>query len=57
MKEWLKETEESLKAAIFATKKGEVILQNMYMLAPLIYSERQKTKNESLLKEMIEEKR
>ncbi len=28
-------------------------MQNLYMLAPIIYSEREKTNNESLIQEMI----
>lgn len=54
MKKWLKETEESLYEAVAASKNGAIPLQNLYMLAPIIYSERQKTKNELLIQEMIE---
>ena len=54
MKKWLKETEESLSEAIDSSKNGAIPLHNLYMLAPIIYSERQKTKNESLIQEMIE---
>jgi len=54
MEEWLKEVEESLSKAIYASNDGSVPLQNVYMLAPIIYSERQKTNNESLIQEMIE---
>ena len=54
MKEWLKETEEALFEAITASHDGAIPLQNLYMLAPIIYSERQKTKNELLINKMIE---
>ena len=54
MKKWLKETEESLSEAVAASKNGAIPLQNLYMLAPIIYSERQKTENELLIQEMIE---
>lgn len=54
MKGWLNEVEESLSAAINASNDGSIPLQNLYMLAPIIYSERQKTKNESLIQEMID---
>jgi len=54
MEEWLKEVEESLSKALYASNDGSVPLQNVYMLAPIIYSERQKTNNESLIQEMIE---
>lgn len=53
MKKWLKEAEESLSFALNAAKDGNVPLQNLYMLAPIIYSERQKTQNEALIQEMI----
>ncbi len=52
---WLKEAEESLSEALNASKSGTIPLQNFYMLAPIIYSERQKTNDESLIQEMIEE--
>ena len=54
MKQWLKEVEESLAKALDIAKDGSVELQNIYMLAPIIYSERQNTKNESLIKEMTD---
>ena len=53
MKEWLKEAEESLSFALNAAKGGGITLQNLYMLAPIIYSERKKTQNEALIQEMI----
>jgi hypothetical protein len=54
MKKWLKEAKESLSEALDVSKNGSTPLQNLYMLAPIIYSERQKTKNETLIKEMID---
>ena len=54
MKKWLKETEEALLEAIATSHDGAIPLQNLYMLAPIIYSERQKTTNELLIQEMIE---
>ena len=54
MIQWLIEIEESLSKAIDMSKDVSIPLQNLYMLAPLIYSERQKTNNESLIKEMID---
>jgi len=51
---WLKEAEESLLAALNISKDGSVPLQNLYMLAPIIYSERQNTRNEALIKKMID---
>ena len=55
MKKWLKEAEESLKEAINASKDGSIPLQNIYALAPIIYSKRQNTNNDSLIQEMIDE--
>jgi len=55
MKQWLDEVEKSLAKALDISKDGSIQLQNLYMLAPIIYSERQKTNNESLIQEMIEE--
>lgn len=40
MEEWLKEAEEALSIALDASKNGNIPLQNLYMLAPIIYSER-----------------
>ena len=55
MKSWLKEAEESLLKALDVSKDETVPSQNLYMLAPLIYSERKRTNNEALIQEMIEE--
>jgi len=53
MKKWHKESEESLSFALNAAKDGSISLQDLYILAPIIYSERQKTQNEALIQEMI----
>jgi len=45
MDKWLKEAEESLSEALNASKARAIPLHNLYMLAPIIYSERKKTKN------------
>jgi len=55
MKKWLRKAEESLLKALESSRDRAVPSQNLYMLAPIIYSERQKTKNETLIQEMIEE--
>ena len=51
---WLNESDESLAKALSVSKDGSVPLQNLYMLAPIIYSERQKTNDRALLQEMID---
>lgn len=38
MKQWLNEAEESLAKALDISKDGSAQLQNIYMLAPIIYS-------------------
>ena len=43
MKKWLIESEESLCKAMEALKSGEIPKENLYKLAPLFYSEKQKT--------------
>ena len=51
---WLNESEESLAKALSVQKDSSIPLQNLYMLAPIIYSERQKTNDRVLLQEMID---
>ena len=51
---WLNESEESLAKVLSVQKDGSIPLQNLYMLAPIIYSERQKTNDRVLLQEMID---
>ena len=54
MKNWLKRTEASLTKALEVAERGEVPLTNLYMLAPILYSEEMHTKNDTLFKEMSE---
>jgi hypothetical protein len=54
MNRWLTETKESLEKALEIASGGSIPLQNLYMLAPIIYAERQKTNNDTLIQEMID---
>ena len=54
MNEWLKEAKVSLADALEKAVRGEIPLQNLYMLAPILYSEKFNTRNEALLQEMVE---
>ena len=54
MIKWLIESEESLSKAMEAIKDGVIPKENLYKLAPLFYSEKQKTKNDSLFQEMCD---
>lgn len=54
MIEWLNRAEASLVNAIEVSERGSAPLQNLYMLAPILYSEERNTKNQSLLQEMID---
>lgn len=53
MKEWLKETSESLSNAMDAIASGEIPRENMYKLAPIFFSQRQNFNMDSLVQEMI----
>lgn len=55
MKKWLKEAEISLAEAIEAARIGEIPAQNLYMIAPLIYSKRNNIKNDALVQEMLDQ--
>ncbi|MDP6969847.1 MAG: hypothetical protein QGG88_12140 [Gammaproteobacteria bacterium] len=55
MKEWLKNSEKALKRALEILDNGDLPPQNLYVLAPLVYSEMNNTNNESLLNQMSEE--
>lgn len=55
MNKWLQDARDSLAEAEAVCERGEVPLENMYMLAPIIYSERNNTRNESLLSQISEE--
>jgi len=54
MKEWLEETSASLEKALEIIERGGGPIQNLYMLAPLIYSENRHMNNEALLLEMFD---
>ena len=54
MKEWLDRAEASLSEALAIAQRGGAPLENLYMLAPLVYSVMQNTNNESLIQEMID---
>jgi len=54
MNKWLIESRESLSKALQIASDGSIELHNLYMLAPIIYSERQNTNNDSLIQEMID---
>jgi len=53
MDEWLKEAKVSLADALEKAERGEIPLQNLYMLAPILYSEKFNTRNAALLQEMV----
>ena len=55
MKEWLDRLEKSLLRALEIAEQGAVPRKNLFMLAPIVYSEHMKTNNQSLLVEMLEE--
>jgi hypothetical protein len=55
MNKWLKESEEALVRAIEISDNGDVPLKNLYLLAPIIYSERNKTNNDRLFNLQTEE--
>ncbi len=52
MDKWFEETSASLKQALEIVEKGEAPQQNMFMLAPIIYSQRNHMNNDSLFQEM-----
>jgi len=54
MKEWLDETSASLKQALEIVESGEVPQQNMFMLAPIIYSQKHHMNNDALFQEMCD---
>lgn len=55
MSKWLNEVSKSLEEAIEKSSDGKIPLQNLYMLAPLLYAQKNNMHNDALLKEMIEE--
>lgn len=54
MEKWLEEVSQSLDEALKRASIGNMPLQNLYMLAPLMYSEAKNMRNEKLLQEMID---
>jgi hypothetical protein len=52
VKKWLEAAEASLKEALAAAESGSVEKQNLYMLAPILYSKKQNMNNEALIQEM-----
>ena len=54
MKEWLEETSASLEKALEIMERSDGPLQNLYMLAPLIYSENRHMNDSALLQEMFD---
>ena len=54
MIEWLSRVESSLNSALDMAERGDIPLQNLYMLATILYSQEKHTNNESLLQEMSE---
>lgn len=55
MKEWLERVQESLSMALDAVENSSNISkENMYMLAPIFYSQANHSNNEQLLSEMSE---
>jgi hypothetical protein len=55
MEKWLREVTDVLADAIQKAEHGRLDLQNLYMLAPILYSEKFNMRNESLIREMIDE--
>jgi len=55
MNKWLIESQEALSKALRIASDGSVPLYNIYMLSPIIYSERQKTNNDALFQQMENE--
>ncbi len=54
MKEWLDETSASLKQALDIVENGDVPHENMFMLAPIIYSQIRHMNNDVLFQEMCD---
>jgi len=52
MEKWLREANDSLLIALEIATRGDVDLQNLYMLAPVVYSIKQNMNNEAMIDEM-----
>jgi len=55
MNKWLTESQEALSKALSIASGSTVPLYNIYMLAPIIYAERQKTNDDVLFYNMAHE--
>lgn len=56
MKQWLKEAEGSLEQAEEAAREsGDIQVQNLYQIAPLIFSKRNSMNYAALIQEMMDE--
>jgi hypothetical protein len=53
MEKWLKILEDSLNDAIEKAELAEIEMQNLYMLAPILFSEKFDIKNKAKIQEMI----
>ena len=54
MDKWLNEVKQSLAEAIEKVGNGSIPLQNLYMIAPILYMEKHNSNNEQLFQEMID---
>ena len=54
MNNWLKKAKRSLSEAIETSSRRSIPLQNLYMLAPIMYAKENNMNDDSLLQEMIE---
>ena len=53
MNKWLEEATASLEEALEVAERGDVPPQNLYMLAPILYSQKFHMNNDALIQEMI----
>ena len=53
MKKWVIEVKESLDQALALAEEDSIPEENLYKLVPVIYSDRQKTNDETLLSEIV----
>ncbi len=54
MNKWLNEVRQSLDDAHKKAEDGSISLQNLYMIAPILYMDKHNSNNEQLLQEMID---
>lgn len=55
MEDWLFEVVESLEKALEIAVSGDIVTENLYMLAPIIYSQKHHMNNDALLNQMAKE--